>query len=520
MFKAALAAVLRAPVSFFDTTPQGRIINRFSRDVDTVDNTLTDALRQYMFTLVMITSVFILFVVFFHYSGIALGPMLILFLFAAAYYRASARQVKRHEAVLRSTMFSKFSEAITGVPTIRAYGLQQQFTNSLRHAVDDLNSAYYLTFSNQRWLNTRLDSVSNLLVVTTGVLMVTLRFTINPSISGLVFSYMLSIVQMVQLLVRQMAEVENSMNSTERLHHYGHGLEQEPENKDTMVMESTWPSKGEVKFSDVKLRYRPELPLVLKGVDMTIAGGERIAIIGRTGAGKSSLAAALFRLTEVASGQIEIDGVDIAKASLRDLRSRLSIIPQDPAIFQGTVRSNLDPFGAYEDRELWNALRHAHLVDENGGSRKASHAFVQDPPASKQMSGLQLDSPINEDGSNLSQGQRQLLALARALVRDSQIIICDEATSSVDSSTDTAVQETIRTKFRGKTLLFIAHRLKSVVNYDRVCVMDKGMVAELDTPRALWTDRQSIFRGMCDESGIVERDFDCASSRESATSTS
>lgn len=472
-----------------------------------MDNILTDALRQYMFTLVMITSVFILFVVFFHYSGIALGPMLLLFLFAAAYYRASARQVKRHEAVLRSTMFAKFSEAITGVPTIRAYGLQQQFTDSLRNAIDDLNSAYYLTFSNQRWLNTRLDIVSNLLVATTGILMVTLRFTIDPSISGLVFSYMLSIVQIVQLLVRQMAEVENSMNSTERLHHYGHGLDQEPDNEGTVVMEPTWPRKGEIKFSNVKLQYRPGLPLVLKGVDMTIAGGERVAIVGRTGAGKSSLAAALFRLTEVTSGQIEIDGIDIAKVPLQALRSRLSIIPQDPAIFQGTVRSNLDPFSVYEDRELWSALRHAHLADGDGVSEELGYTQAQHPPFSNQKTNLHLDSPIQEDGLNFSLGQRQLLALARALVRNSQVIICDEATSSVDSFTDMAVQETIRTKFGRKTLLFIAHRLKSVVRYDRVCVMDQGLVAELDTPRALWANKSSIFRGMCDESGIVEEDF-------------
>lgn len=496
MFDSALARILHAPISFFDTTPLGRIMNRFSKDVEVLDNTLTDALRQYMFTLAMITSVFTLFVVFFHYSGIALGPMLILFVLAAAYYRASAREVKRHEAVLRSTMFARFSEAITGISSIRAYGLQDHFTQVLRGTIDDLNSAYYLTFSNQRWLNTRLDVVSNILVVTTGILVVTLRFTINPAISGLVFSYMLSIVQMVQLLVRQMAEVENSMNATERLHYYGSELDQEPWNSGVPSLSEAWPSRGAIHFEKVEMRYRDGLPLVLRGVDLRIKGGERLAIIGRTGAGKSSITAALFRLTELSGGRITIDGVDLAKTPLQELRSRLSIIPQDPALFQGTVRSNLDPFDQYTDLELWSALRQGHLV-------KADGAAV----SSGQGQEISLDTGVDEDGLNFSLGQRQLLALARALVRNSQIVVCDEATSSVDVETDAKIQETIRTSFRGKTLLFIAHRLKTVIGYDRLCVMDAGQVAELGTPRELWA-RGGIFKGMCEQSGIVEGDFD------------
>ena len=495
MFDSALSRIFNAPISFFDTTPLGRITNRFSKDVDTMDNTLTDALRQYMFTLAMVTSVFTLFVVLFHYSAIALGPMLVMFLFAAAYYRASARQIKRFEAVMRSTMFARFSEAITGIPSIRAYGLQDHFLQILRGTIDDLNSAYYLTFSNQRWLNARLDIVSNLLVVTTGILVVTLRFSVNPSTSGLVFSYMLSIVQMVQLLVRQMAEVENSMNATERLHHYGSGLEQEPVHEGTAPADASWPQSGEIYFHNVEMQYRHGLPLVLKGVNMCISGGERLAVVGRTGAGKSSLTSALFRLAELSGGKITIDGIDVAKTSLQDLRSRLSIIPQDPALFQGTVRSNLDPFDKHSDHEMWSALRHAHLVDDEAQTGRQSR-----------LQTIGLDTVVEEDGLNFSLGQRQLLALARALVRDSKIVICDEAMSSVDIETDRKIQETIRSRFQGKTLLFIAHRLKTVMTYDRVCVMHAGRVAELGTPRELW-ESGGIFRGMCNQSGIVEEDL-------------
>lgn len=504
LFDNAMRRILRAPASFFDTTPLGRITNRFSKDVEVLDNTITDALRQYMFTLAMITSIFTLFVVFFHYSGIALGPMLLLFLFAAAYYRSSAREIKRYEANLRSTMFARFSEAITGIPSIRAYGLQAHFTHVLRATVDDFNSAYYLTFANQRWLNTRLDIASNLLVLTTGILLVTLRFSIHPSISGLVFSYMLAIVQMVQLLVRQMAEVENSMNSTERLNFYGTKLAQEPSDKGTASLDATWPAHGQISFTDVEMRYRDDLPLVLKGLNMSVAAGERAAIIGRTGAGKSSIANVLFRLTELSKGSITIDGIDISTLALHDLRSRLSIVPQDPALFRGTVRSNLDPFNEHADLQLWSALRHVHLITTTTDTNHAVAAAAAKGHSS--TSGLHLDSSVEEDGINFSLGQRQLLALARVLVRDSNIVICDEATSSIDLEMDVRIQETIRSSFRGRTLLCIAHRLKTVVNYDRVCFMDVGQVAEMGTPIELW-GKDGLFKAMCERSGIVYGDL-------------
>ncbi|TKA68436.1 hypothetical protein B0A49_08545 [Cryomyces minteri] len=492
MLHRAVSRVLRAPMSFFDTTPLGRITNRFSKDVDTMDNALTDAMRMYFMTMAMILSVFILIIAYFYYFAIALGPLFLAFMFSASYYRASARELKRHEAVLRSTVFSRFSEAVSGTATVRAYGLQDRFSKSIREAVDDMDSAYYLTFSNQRWLSVRLDSIGNLLVFTTGILVVTSRFNISPSISGLVLSYILSIVQVIQFTVRQLSEVENNMNATERVHYYGTELEEEAPLHLGSVRES-WPERGEIVFDNVQMRYRDGLPLVLRGLSMHVNAGERIGIVGRTGAGKSSIMGTLFRLVELSGGSITIDGVNIATIGLGDLRSRLAIIPQDPTLFRGTIRSNLDPFNEHTDLELWSALRQADLVGEEQ---------TMEDTAGR----IHLDTTVDEEGLNFSLGQRQLMALARALVRGSQIIVCDEATSSVDFDTDQKIQRTIVQGFRGKTLLCIAHRLKTIIGYDRICVMDQGRIAELDKPVVLY-DQGGIFRGMCDRSGIKREDF-------------
>ncbi|KAH8598215.1 ABC multidrug transporter-like protein [Bisporella sp. PMI_857] len=493
MLSQAITRALRAPMSFFDTTPLGRITNRFSRDVDVMDNTLTDAIRMYFLTLCMISSVFGLIIAYFHYFAIALGPLFMLFIFSAGYYRASAREMKRFESVLRSNMFAKFSEGISGTSSIRAYGLKDRFVREIRESIDEMNSAYFLTFANQRWLSTRLDLIGNLLVFTTGILVITSRFNVSPSIAGLVLSYILSIVQMIQFTVRQLAEVENGMNATERLHYYGTSLEEEAP-LHTIEIRKSWPESGEIIFNDVQMRYRENLPLVLNSLSMHVKGGERIGIVGRTGAGKSSIMSALFRLVELSGGSIKIDGLDISTIGLYDLRSRLAIIPQDPTLFKGTIRSNLDPFGEHTDLELWSALRQSDLV--------TAEAALDD----KSPGRIHLDGIVEDEGLNFSLGQRQLMALARALVRGSQIIVCDEATSSVDMETDEKIQQTIATGFKGKTLLCIAHRLRTIIHYDRICVMDQGRIAELDTPLNLYL-QGGVFKSMCDRGGIRKEDF-------------
>ncbi|KAF3387629.1 Oligomycin resistance ATP-dependent permease YOR1 [Penicillium rolfsii] len=514
MLQRAMTRVLRAPMSFFDTTPLGRITNRFSKDIQVMDNELSDAMRIYALTMTMIISVMVLIIVFFYYFVIALVPLFILFLLASNYYRASAREMKRHEAVLRSIVYAKFGEAITGTACIRAYGVENQFRNSIRTSIDTMNGAYFLTFSNQRWLSVRLDAVATALVFVTGVLVVTSRFNVSPSISGLVLSYILAIAQMLQFTVRQLAEVENNMNATERVHYYGTELEEEaPLHR--VEVDASWPEKGHIVFDNAQMRYRDGLPLVLKGLTMDVRGGERIGIVGRTGAGKSSIMSALFRLTELSGGSIHIDGIDISTVGLHDLRSRLAIIPQDPALFKGTIRSNLDPFNEHTDLELWSALRKAYLIgdetttpdpDTTPGTGTTTPLTGSDSKP-RPNNRLTLESAVEEEGLNFSLGQRQLMALARALVRDARIIVCDEATSSVDFETDQKIQHTMAQGFEGKTLLCIAHRLRTIIHYDRICVMDQGRIAEMDSPIALWDREDGIFRAMCERSGITREDI-------------
>ena len=288
------------------------------------------------------------------------------------------------------------------------------------------------------------------MVFTTAILVVTSRFRVNPSIAGVVLSYILQIVMMLQWMIRQLAEVENAMNATERICFYGTSLPSEPPLHKGAVHPS-WPERGEIVMRDVDMRYRDGLPLVLRGFNVHVHAGERIGIVGRTGAGKSSIMNGLFRLVELSAGTIEIDGIDISSVGIHDLRSKLAIIPQDPTLFRGTVRSNLDPFNRHSDLEMWTALRQANLVADDG---------ISAADGGTGTGRITLDGVVDEEGRNFSQGQRQLMALARALVRGSRIIVCDEATSSVDIETDRKIQRAIVQGSEGRTLLCIAHRLR------------------------------------------------------------
>ncbi|KAJ5523886.1 oligomycin resistance ATP-dependent permease yor1 [Penicillium frequentans] len=486
MLDKATEKIMRAPVWFFDTTPLGRIVNRFSKDVYVMDDALPESLRLFMVGTAMVLGILSLIVSEFHWFGIALVPCTAIFFFSAFYYRASARELKRHESVLRGVVLARFSETLSGVTTIRTYSMQKQFSKSMQHAIDDMNSANFLTSANQRWLGIRLDFVGVLLIVAAGVLVVIQRSTQNPAISGVVLSYSLGAAQVLQFIIRQWANVENAMNATERIHAYGPGnsLPVEGNNGTTPVpAPESWPEQGGITFGDVHMRYREGLPNVLRGLTLSIKPGEHVAIVGRTGAGKSSLIGALFRTCELSGGCITIDGVDISTLPLKDLRSRLSIQPQDSILFRGTVRTNLDPLKQHTDEELWLALRGAWLAET-----------------------VQLDDVVEEEGSNFSHGQRQQLGLARLLVRNSKVVVCDEATSSVDLETDEKIQRTMVEAFKGKTVITVAHRIRTIINYDRVCVMDKGAILELGTPSELW-DLGGVFMGMCETSGIAEEEL-------------
>ncbi|KAF2820855.1 P-loop containing nucleoside triphosphate hydrolase protein [Ophiobolus disseminans] len=477
----AVARVFHAPTHFFDSTPAGRLTNRFSSDVEAMDYHLPEALRMFSISTSGLTALFALVIAYFHWFGIAIGVLIVVIVFLAIYYRSTAREVKRHESTLRSAMYTRFMEGVSGISTLRVFGMHRHFSQKLCEAADDLNSASFTTFAVQRWLSLRQDAAAILLVTAMGVLVLVDRHSQNPAISGLVLSLMLSAVQVIQVVVREWADVESALNSTERLYEYAHNIPQEPDHNVNPPIEG-WPRHGQVEFAETRMRYRPGLPEALKGVNLRVSGGEHVAIVGRTGAGKSSIVNALFRLTELSGGLVSIDGHDISRVSLQDLRSHaLSIIPQETALFAGTIRSNLDPFDELPDSTIWEALKGAGL------DRTVHPSDI-----------------VREEGTNFSLGQKQLLAVARVLTRTSRIVVCDEATAALDTETDDQIQATMHRAFRNRTVLCIAHRLRTVLWYDRICVMDTGQVAELDTPLGLYQKQDSIFREMCLKVGITE----------------
>ncbi|KAI1073683.1 P-loop containing nucleoside triphosphate hydrolase protein [Whalleya microplaca] len=474
------------------TKPLGRLMGLFTYDAEVMDQQLPDSLGKFLSSIALVISTCALVVAYFPWFALALAVLAAAYLYATAYYRAAARQLKYHEAARRGVVFARFVEAVSGMLTIRAYGGEVRFARRVREAIDDWNAAAYLTIASQQWLACWLDLIAILVVLTAGLLVVLGREQVDPSVAGVVLSSILALRQMIQLVVQQLAAFESSMNSTERMHHHGTEVPEERSQPVAAVADpGLWPGRGQISMVDVHMQYRPELPFVLEGLNIDIKSGEKIGIVGRTGAGKSSLTTALFRLVELSRGRIIIDGLDLSLIPLPMLRSRISIILQDATLFSGTIRSNLDPFDQYTDMELWDALHQTGLSDNSGtGSTR-----------------LHLDSIVEEEGTNFSHGQRQLLSITRTLLRNTQVIICDEATSAVNPETDRKVQETMLRVFAGKTVLTIAHRLNTIVKYDRICVLEQGRIAELDEPHRLW-ERGGLFRGMCDGAGVREGDFD------------
>ncbi|OWZ63367.1 hypothetical protein AYX15_04629 [Cryptococcus neoformans] len=494
----AISRVMLAPQTFFDTTPLGRIMNRFSKDTDTIDNTLSDAMRMAISTLANIVGSVILLAIIEPYFLIAMAVVSLLYLHNAMFYRRSSREFKRIDSILRSSLYSHFSESLSGVATIRSYGETARFFEDNIHRVDIENRAYYLTIVNQRWLGLRLDFLGSLLSFSVAIIVVC-SSSVSASNGGLGLSTIVSVQQAFSWLVRQIAEVENDMVGAERIMHYANELEQEsPHQIEGTKPPASWPSEGTIEFKDVRMRYRPELPDVLKGLTLNVGASEKIGVVGRTGAGKSSIMVALFRMSELSHGFIKIDGVDVSKVGLNDLRSGISIIPQDPLLFSGTLRSNIDPFNTKTDAELYDTLRRSHLI----GSSDSSHN-------SDSQNRFNLDTVIEEEGGNLSVGERSLVSLARALVRNTKVLVLDEATASVDLETDAKIQETIRQEFRDRTLLCIAHRLKTILAYDRILVMSDGQVAEFDTPENLFLSG-GIFTEMCSKANISLADIKAA----------
>ncbi|KAM3586756.1 hypothetical protein VKS41_001813 [Umbelopsis sp. WA50703] len=477
--------ILRAKVRFFDVTPLGRIINRFSSDMETIDQNvapsgsfLLNSIVATAFVVLLISWVTPLFLV----PGCIIAAI---FWFIGTFYLESSRDMKRLNSVSRSPIYVQFNESVNGVATIRAFGAQSRFVRDNMLKIDSNNRPFIWMWATNRWLHCRVDILGAFVGFCTGFVIILGRSWIDPGMAGLSLSYALTFTHNVLWVVRMYAVNEMNLNAIERVQEYL-DVDEEP----AAVIEETrprdsWPETGSIEVDNLVMQYTPENPPVLRDLSFAVKPREKIGIVGRTGSGKSTFALSLFRFMEPTSGTIKIDGIDISKIGLEDLRSRLTIIPQDPVLFSGTLRSNLDPFGHCTDEQLWAALKRSHLVDENDEPNEL----------------VSLDSSVSENGSNWSQGQRQLIALARALVKKTSLIILDEATSSVDFDTDHKIQQTIRSEFQQSALLCIAHRIRTVADYDRILVLDHGRLLEFDHPYTLMTKENGHFMQMCQRSG-------------------
>ncbi|KAI8619281.1 P-loop containing nucleoside triphosphate hydrolase protein [Chytriomyces sp. MP71] len=485
MHREALTSVLRSPLSFFDATPLGRITSRFSRDFDGVDNMLPLLLYQLVQTTFSTLANFILIAI---NIPAFLGPlvvMLIGYYMIQVYYRATARELKRLDSISRSPLLANVSESMTGLATIRAYAASHRFIAKNSSLMDTNNRAYYPALLIQRWIQLRVEGLNAFLVLATSMFVILFGGGLSPQMSGLVLVYVTQATTALTAVVRQSADAEINMNSAERVIHYIDDLEREggTEVVATKGLDPAWPQMGKLEIKDVVLKYRSDLPPVLHGVSVSVEPGTMIGIVGRTGAGKSTILTCILRLFEYESGSIVIDGVDIKTVGLRDLRHRIGVIPQEPVLFSGTIRSNLDPFGKYQDADLWSALERSDLKGVVSGSTGG------------------LDAIVTENGENWSTGQRQLICLARAILKDAKIIMLDEATASVDLATDEFIQRAIRTNFINSTVLTIAHRLNTIADYDKILVMGAGKVIEFGRPKDLLEDEESHFSKMVAETG-------------------
>ncbi|KAF9582884.1 hypothetical protein BGW38_010626 [Lunasporangiospora selenospora] len=715
LYEELLASIVRAPIRFFDTTPVGRLINRFSKDFEVIDGQMMPKMALMLINISGVLGIILLISLVTPGFLIAAAFIALAYCFVGAYYISSSRELKRIESVTKSPLYSHFGETLVGVSTIRAFGVESRFMEDVLVKLDNNNAPYYFLWMCNRWLNIRVDFIGAMVSFTAGILILRNLEDLDAGWAGLSLGSAMNFMGLIYWLVRIYTEMEMSLNSVERVHEYLQLPKEPPAIIEGSRPPAGWPYDGTINIQGLTMQYAPDLGPVLHNITINIRPREKIGIVGRTGSGKSTLALSLFRFMEPMSGSIIIDGIDISKIGLEDLRRSLTIIPQDAVLFNGTIRSNLDPFQEHADHEIWEALRRVHLVKArgsrsgsassstmslggrvyyptqsqenellyqhhpsihhhmpnhhedshlphphshhdqghgdsqsqylhphlhhthpygamadpqgalaavdygsqladdpfhpptllspvNGGSRSPvlSQDHVEtmstrttttasmvspllvtaeptvstpllahtinntmngfhphDPTAlgaasllcsplnpqncernSSINGGLRpcsnngnysaspmgspvlapeqvdpfesLDSPVSDGGHNFSQGQRQLLCMARALLRQSKVIIMDEATASVDLATDEKIQTTIRNELGDSTLITVAHRLRTIMDYDRVLVLELGRVVEFDSPINLITNHSSRFRDMVEKSGECETLFEMA----------
>ncbi|XP_069129781.1 ATP-binding cassette sub-family C member 5-like [Argopecten irradians] len=473
----ALANIMKAPMAFFDANPAGRILNRFSQDLDESDvwvPVFIDILLRLVVMVIMAlgSAVFNL-----PWTAIAIVALFGVFYIFKKISAEATRQMKRFEMLVMSPMINHVTASAQGLFTVVSYNQQKKFIKDCMKFTDVTTSGLFLVEGITRWIELRLDVAASVMIVVTMLVMVVMKGTIPPAFAALSYVLCVRVVASMQFIVRVSNETESRFTSVERIHEYESNIEIE-DDAVSVIPDKKWPKEGRIIFSNVIMRYRKDMDPVLRNICFDIKPKQKVGIVGRTGAGKSSLAAALFRLCELSEGQISIDGEDIAHIPRKTLRSRLSTIPQDPVLFTGTLRYNLDPFDRYTDEVIWAAIEQVHMKEKVKGY------------------GEQLQLTVEENGENFSVGERQLICLARAILRRNKILLLDEATASIDTSTDAMIQETIRESFSDCTVLTIAHRLNTVLHCDVILILEAGEVLETGKPQDLLSNPESVFNRM------------------------
>ncbi|RKP06702.1 P-loop containing nucleoside triphosphate hydrolase protein, partial [Thamnocephalis sphaerospora] len=484
LHKKIFIRILRIPMSYFEYTPIGRILYSFARHQYTVDEVLSEALLQALVYIPLVVSVVVAVIIVVPYSAIVAFVLCMVIWLLNAVALQAERQLRRIEAESKPPIFAHLSATLEGLSSIRVYHSESRFDAANIEKIDTNTKALYAVTQVKGWLSLYVDLVAALFVYATALFILFFRDELEEGPAGLALTNAMQLAMFAQWALTAMREVHDSIGSVEELLRFGHSIPSEA----AVTIKgheppADWPQHGEIEFEDVVLRYHRFGEPVVKRASFVINARERIGIVGRTGSGKSTLVISLLRLIEAAEGTIRIDGIDIASMGLRDLRSKIAVLPQEPTLFDGTVRSNLDPFEERTDEEIWGALRAAHLAEK-----------IKSMP-------MRLEAPIIENGKGFSLGQRQLFCVARAILSKCRVLLMDEATSTLDIQTETVIQEAIRKNFANYTVLQIGHRLNTIIDADKIMVLDQGRIVEFDTPRHLLQNPDSFFSSMVLQSG-------------------
>ncbi|CAG9813317.1 unnamed protein product [Phaedon cochleariae] len=475
--------IIRATMRFYNTNPSGRILNRFSKDLGTIDEYIPSIIIDVTEIFLLLIGVIVLSSIVEPWLIVPSVVLIVIFYFVRVIYIKTSRCVKRIEAITKSPMLSHLTATVNGLSTVRAFSAEEMLIKEFDEYQDVHSAAWFLYMASSKCFGFWLDIICIVFIAVAVFLLLVFSKEMQGGDLGLVVTQYIGLIGTLQWGMRQWTELENNMTSVERILEYTK-LESEPDRKQEKPLAANWGEKGQIEFRDVKLRYSDSEPYVLKDMNFLVQPREKIGIVGRTGAGKSSTITALFQLYPL-EGTVIIDGEDTTKMPLDTVRSKISIIPQEPVLFSGSMRKNLDPFDQYDDEVLWNALDQVELKE-----------VIEDLPAG-------LNTAVSEGGANFSVGQRQLVCLARALIRNNKILVLDEATANVDPHTDALVQTTIREKFADCSVLTIAHRLHTVMDSDKILVMDAGTVEEFDHPHNLLQKENGILRSLVEVTGSI-----------------